>query len=344
MRDPSLLTIGEFAHLGHVSIATLHHYDEYGLLKPAALDPKTGYRSYTFAQLSRLHRILALKDFGFSLDEIAQLLHSDLAPDHLRKMLQRQQRATEQALLADELRLRQLVAWVRHLEDEETMPEYAIRLQQVDLVLIASMRKHLPHLREYGPLLTGVEAYLGQHGIPPSRTEVLLLHSPHTWRDGQSAIDLEVAIPLVRVLPDQEPIHILMLPGGLVASTIHTGATVALGRAYLTLHQWMEVQGYALIGPVRQWQVHRSLGREPEQVVTEVQFPVARRLGKKRASVAMAHSILVMIYHILRTKKPYTDLGSHYFDQLDAERVQHHHIHHLEQLGYIVTLTPVGTA
>ena len=69
---------------------------------------------------------------------------------------------------------------------------------------------------------------------------------------------------------------------------------------------------------------------------------LARRLGKKKAAVAVAHSILVMVYHILRTHKPYTELGAHYFDQLDAERVQQHHVHRLEQLGYTVTLSPTG--
>jgi DNA-binding transcriptional MerR regulator len=202
MRDPSLLTIGEFAHLGHVSIATLHHYDAYGLLKPAALDPQTGYRSYAFTQLPRLHRILALKDLGFSLDEIAQLLHPDLGPDHLREMLQRQQRAIEQALLADELRLRQLATRLRSLEEVDTTPAYDIRLQPVESMLIASMRERLPHLSKHGPLLAAIEAYLQQHRIPPSLTKVLLLHSPHMVRDGQISIDVEVAIPLTHLLPD----------------------------------------------------------------------------------------------------------------------------------------------
>ncbi|GHP00309.1 hypothetical protein KSF_103560 [Reticulibacter mediterranei] len=70
----------------------------------------------------------------------------------------------------------------------------------------------------------------------------------------------------------------------------------------------------------------------------------ARRLGKKRAIVALSHSVLVIIYHVLRTKKPYTDLGVDYFDKLDTSRVQQHHIRRLERLGYSVTLTPKEVA
>lgn len=67
---------------------------------------------------------------------------------------------------------------------------------------------------------------------------------------------------------------------------------------------------------------------------------LARRLGKKRAVVAVSHSVLVIIYHVLSTKQPYTDLGADYFEKLDTTRLQQHHIRRLEQLGYQVTLTP----
>ena len=71
---------------------------------------------------------------------------------------------------------------------------------------------------------------------------------------------------------------------------------------------------------------------------------LARRLGKKKAVVAVSHSVLVIISHLLRTKKPYTDLGADYFDQLDKQRIERHHIRRLEHLGYTVTLTPKEVA
>jgi len=70
----------------------------------------------------------------------------------------------------------------------------------------------------------------------------------------------------------------------------------------------------------------------------------ARRHGKPKAIMALSHKVLVIIYHILRTKKPYADLGAEYFDQRDRERIERHHIHRLEQLGYTVTLLPKEAA
>jgi transposase len=71
---------------------------------------------------------------------------------------------------------------------------------------------------------------------------------------------------------------------------------------------------------------------------------IARRRGKNRAVLAVGHSVLVIAYHILRDKRPYRDLGADYFDHLDAARIERHHVHRLEQLGYTVTLTPKDAA
>jgi transposase len=71
---------------------------------------------------------------------------------------------------------------------------------------------------------------------------------------------------------------------------------------------------------------------------------IARKKGKRRAVMAVAHSILVIIYHILRDKKPYEELGADYFERVDTERVQRYYVQRLEQLGYKVELAPANVA
>jgi transposase len=71
---------------------------------------------------------------------------------------------------------------------------------------------------------------------------------------------------------------------------------------------------------------------------------LARRRGKQKAVVAVAHSVLVIIYHVLRDKQLYTDLGADDFDQLDVKKVERHHIRRLQQLGSPVTLSPKEAA
>jgi transposase len=67
---------------------------------------------------------------------------------------------------------------------------------------------------------------------------------------------------------------------------------------------------------------------------------LASRRGRKKAVVAVGHSILVIIYYLLRTGRPYIERGAEYFDRLDTERITRHHIARLSQLGYEVVLTP----
>jgi DNA-binding transcriptional MerR regulator len=73
-KEGAMLKIGEFARLSQVSGKTLRHYDLLGLLRPFYIDPESGYRLYEIGQLADMMRILALKDCGFVLDEIADLL------------------------------------------------------------------------------------------------------------------------------------------------------------------------------------------------------------------------------------------------------------------------------
>jgi transposase len=69
---------------------------------------------------------------------------------------------------------------------------------------------------------------------------------------------------------------------------------------------------------------------------------LARRRGKNKAAMAVAHSLLVIAYCVLRDQEPYNELGATYFEQRDAERTQRHHVQRLQQLGYSVTLTPLA--
>ena len=65
---------------------------------------------------------------------------------------------------------------------------------------------------------------------------------------------------------------------------------------------------------------------------------LSRRIGKKKALVAVAHSILIIIYHILKEEKTYQDLGSNYFEERDHDATKRRAIRNLERLGYQVTL------
>jgi DNA-binding transcriptional MerR regulator len=74
----TMLTIGEFSRMTHLSVKALHHYHDVGVLAPAAIDPHSGYRSYGADQVAAAQVIRRLRDLGMPLDSIRAVL---LAPD-----------------------------------------------------------------------------------------------------------------------------------------------------------------------------------------------------------------------------------------------------------------------
>jgi DNA-binding transcriptional MerR regulator len=82
-----MFSIGEFARHGRVSVRMLRHYDTIGLLQPACVDPVTGYRFYQAGQLADLNRLIALKELGFSLQQVQSILGDQLSAAELRGML-----------------------------------------------------------------------------------------------------------------------------------------------------------------------------------------------------------------------------------------------------------------
>lgn len=116
-----MIKIGDFARLSQVSVVTLRHYDEIGLLKPVAVDSMTGYRHYSVAQLPRLNRILALKDLGFSLEQIERVLGGGLTLDQLHGMLKMKHAEVEQQLADEQGRLVRIAARLRQIEQEDRM-------------------------------------------------------------------------------------------------------------------------------------------------------------------------------------------------------------------------------
>lgn len=93
-----MFTIGDFARHGRVSARMLRHYDAIGLLRPDRTDPDTGYRYYGPAQLARLNRVIALKDLGFTLQQVRAVLDEQVDVDELRGMLRLRRAELEGAM------------------------------------------------------------------------------------------------------------------------------------------------------------------------------------------------------------------------------------------------------
>jgi DNA-binding transcriptional MerR regulator len=140
-----MLTIGEFARLGGVSVRTLHHYEEVGLLEPLAVNATSRYRTYSAHQLPRLHRIIALKELGLSLGQVRPLI-DDMRAETLRGMLLMKKVELEQRVSDDQIRLARVEQRLRYIEQEDNM-DSEILLKDVPQQRIAAIGIERPGLR-----------------------------------------------------------------------------------------------------------------------------------------------------------------------------------------------------
>src|SRR3990172_2087458 len=124
-----MFRIGEFSKFSRVSVRMLRHYDQLGLLKPSHIDTVTNYRYYSADQLPRLNRILALRDLGFSLEQIADMLDEDLTSEQLLGMFKLKRAETEQEMQEEQARLARLEARIYQLSGKEDRAMYDVILR-----------------------------------------------------------------------------------------------------------------------------------------------------------------------------------------------------------------------
>lgn len=267
-----MLKIGEFSALAQVSIRTLRHYDEVGLLKPMHVEEESGYRHYSVSQLPRLHRILVLRDLGFPLDRIAEVLEEGVSADALRGMLMLRRAEQEKQVEEETERLNRLKALI-HLIDKEGRMTNDVIMKEVDLQWVVSLREQIPAYQVVGQLigkLYGLLGPLGGQGIG-----VGLLHdSEYKEQD----VDVEAGVYLKHPVEVAPPLCCYQLPAVTVASIIHHGAFNRIGEAYMDLLRWVEANHYHSNGPTRELFLHvnQPVSRDDSSNVTEIQVPVIK--------------------------------------------------------------------
>ncbi len=149
MSKKTRLKIGEFSQLMQVTVKTLRHYEQKGLLAPDEVDEWTGYRYYSIDQMQHLNDIRDLQRLGFSLDEIKDLFDDGSHTPTIRQMTEKI-RETEAQLKALIARRNQLLDWRNARKEMKTMEKFSI--QSLPEIIVASHREVIPDYAAIGPM------------------------------------------------------------------------------------------------------------------------------------------------------------------------------------------------
>ena len=270
-----MIKIGDFARLGQVSVATLRHYDAIGLLKPALIDNATGYRYYSGDQLSPLNRIIALKDLGFSLDQIEQVL-SGLTVDQLRGMLKLKQAEVQRQLAAEQDRLARIAARLHQIELEDSPLNHDIALKTVPSMLVASRRICIPTNDQACNYLSSAATelynFIKKSGARDVGPQFAIWHQPSTVLTNEI---VDVVLPIDRPLADSQRVKVYETPTSQVATIVHHGEIINLKQEHAALQKWIENTPYQMAGAYREIYINREATNVSE-FATEIQYPVEK--------------------------------------------------------------------
>jgi len=272
-----LFRIGDFSRLSQVPVSALRFYADLGLLEPAAVDPSSGYRYYTAAQLRLVNRIVALKDLGLTLEEIGVVLGEGLGVGELRGMLRLKRAEAAQRLAEEQGRLERVEARLRLIEKEGRMPEQEVVVKQLPETRGLGLREKVAGPPGIAELFGDGFAGLGAAGVMLAGPPVSVYHDPEF---SPESIDIELVYPVPAGVsgplptPAGRTLEWRTVCGGEAAVIVHVGPYETLGESYQALADWIGQHGYRVAGPPRE--LYLSSPMDPGPPVTEIRFPVEK--------------------------------------------------------------------
>lgn len=277
-----MFKIGEFSKMAQVSVGTLRFYDQAGLLKPLEVDTFTGYRYYSASQLHRLHRILALKDLGLSLEQIQIMLDENISSEQIRGMLRLRQAEINQQLEIMQNQLTEVERRLRQIEKEDFLSDYDIMVKQVEPVPVALIRAILPSHSDSGSLFREVYEAIGPHvrkalGSNPGEGGTTMV----LWYDTEFKehdVDGAAAFLLRCRVPDNGRMRVQELPACTMAATIHHGSYNTIGNAHEAVITWIENNQYRISGADREIYIYNKMPirLDDPSYITEIQYPIEK--------------------------------------------------------------------
>ena len=273
MRSKTKLKIGEFSQLMQVTIKTLRHYEQKGLLIPDEVDEWTGYRYYSIEQMQKLQAIRDLQRLGFSLDEIKDLCDSYSCTPTIDQLTEKIEE-TEAQLRQLIARRDRLIDWRNARKQMTTMEKFSI--QSLPEIIVASHREVLPNYAAIGPMCVnkiGPEMQrLGCKCPPPGYCFTV----EHDKEYKPTDVDIEYCEQVEEMGEDSAIIQFKRLPAVPKALCMkHVGPYERFYESFIEAFRYIDEQGYKPIGQHRTCYIDGAWNQEdPEKWLSVIQIPI----------------------------------------------------------------------
>lgn len=268
--DTVLYKIGLFSQMNQVTIKTLRHYDDIGLLKPVYVDEHSGYRYYTSAQLPVLHQILALRQMGFTLEEIKKV-RNGMSEE---KLLLQKKSELIRKIAEETMKLSQVECYLLQKDADR---EYHIVLKELPEVIVASMRTIIPSYKALFHVVPPMGAEMERLGCVCAVPEYCF----NIYHDGEykeSNIDVEVCEAVTQKKKDSNMVTFKTIEKvETAACVLHKGAYEGFPKTYGAVLKWIEENGFEIIDNPRESYIDGIWNKDSEEDwLTEIQVPVRK--------------------------------------------------------------------
>jgi DNA-binding transcriptional MerR regulator len=271
-----MFSIGEFARHGRVSVRMLRHYDAIGLLRPACVDPASGYRFYQVSQLAELNRVVALKDLGFTLQQVQAILAEKVSAAELRGMLKLRRAEIHARIEAETARLARVEARLLTIEDEARGPADGVVVKRLAPVRVGELTGEAAGFEPEAitpviqPLYCELWQRLASARVTTAGPAVAYYEDTPA---GDGAIVVHAAVPVAAEAGRGHGFSVVDLAEVETAATIiHHGSMDDVLSTGQALARWIDANGYRSAGYVRE--VTLEWSADPGQWVTELQQPI----------------------------------------------------------------------
>ena len=265
----SLYKIGMFAAMNRVTVKALRFYEEQGLLFPAYIDPETGYRYYKRNQMAALHQISALKQAGFTLEEIVRINSGEEKEALLLKK--------KAELLSKIAGLTKQVAVLEgYLAKKEACLLSPVLIKEVPECKVACIKTRLDSYDNLFEKMPQMGEFMEQAGCICARPEYCFTnYLEPSYKEEDILVELCEAVTECK--DDVGELHFKMMPKIQAASVFHKGSYHTLAASYERVLKYMEDHGYEIAGAIRESYIDGVWNKEDEsEWLTEIQVPIRK--------------------------------------------------------------------